>query len=99
MEEGEMELTTKQVAEALRVSPVTVSLWSRNRKLVGFMARNARKSGRRFRVDAVRTFARNAGDEGYSERLFEEWFKSNKEAVLAAQRPSASSTDVLASED
>ena len=95
MEEDQMELTSAQVADAFGVKPVTVSSWVKQRKLRGVMPRMARRLGRRFKIGDVREFAASMGDEGYSERQFEEWFNRNRDAVVIRQPSSVTGTDVL----
>lgn len=98
MEEDKMELTTNQVAEAFRVSPITVSSWARAEGgLKGDLPRNARRLGRRFTIEAVRRYARVADPTGYMLRKFDEWLDRNRSAVYADQAPSDNGTHVLVS--
>lgn len=93
-----MEITTNQVAEAFRVSPITVSAWARQKGgLEGDMPRNARRSGRRFTIDAVRAYARKVDPSGYMLRKFDEWLDRNRSAIYADQYPSNNGTHVLVS--
>jgi hypothetical protein len=95
----ELELTTRQVAEAFGVKPVTVSSWVAAKRLRGKMPRNARRLGRRFTLGELLLFAQCYEDEGASEEQLRVWWQRNRETLLSAHADGISSTDVLLSDE
>jgi hypothetical protein len=93
----ELELTTRQVAEAFGVKPVTVSSWVAAKRLRGKMPRNARRLGRRFTLGELLLFAQRYEDEGAGEEQLRDWYSRNKDSLLCMQGDRISRTDALLS--
>jgi len=91
-----VKLSTRQVAEAFGVKPVTVSSWVKQERLNGTMPRKARRLGRTFTIREVLLFAKCADDGGATEQQLREWWEKNEEKVLA-EPTRDTSTDVLSS--
>lgn len=93
----EVTISTREVAEAFEVKPVTVSSWVAAGRLRGAMPRRARKLGRKFKIRDVLLFAQCADDDGASEEQLRRWWEERKDELTSRKGTSVNSTDVLGS--